>query len=257
MIGQLGFIGTGTITEAIVTGLLSSGEAIPSMVVSPRTKAIADRLSTLSSRVLVAKDNQGVIDAADTVFLAVRPDVAEGVIRELRFRSGQRVVSLIAGIRHDTLRNWIEESVDLVRAMPLPFVASRTGVTVIFPPNPQVEMLFTSLGTAVPCSNIEQFDQLTAAGALMGTYFGILEIVVGWLVEKGIGEAEARAHMTSLFFALGKVAVDEKSRPLAELRREFSTKGGFNEQMFRIFESEKGPRSIIMALESVLKRAQS
>src|SRR5690606_30209090 len=94
MIGQLGFIGTGTITEAIVTGLLSSGEAIPSMVVSPRTKAIADRLSTLSSRVLVAKDNQGVIDAADTVFLAVRPDVAEGVIRELRFRSGQRVVSL-------------------------------------------------------------------------------------------------------------------------------------------------------------------
>ena len=45
---RLGFIGTGTITEAIVTGILAGGGGTPDIIVSPRSAAT--RRSGSSSR---------------------------------------------------------------------------------------------------------------------------------------------------------------------------------------------------------------
>ena len=110
---RFGFIGTGTITEAIVTGMLAGEGPAPEIIVSPRSAATAARLAALSSTVLVARDNQHVVDAAEMVFLAVRPNVAEDVVRALRFRAGQRIVSLVATLDHATLRSWIDTPVEV------------------------------------------------------------------------------------------------------------------------------------------------
>lgn len=253
-LGRLGFIGTGTITEAIVLGILSLEGGPPAVALSPRSENIAARLASLSSKIAVAQDNQAVVDAADTVFLAVRPDVAEIVVRALQFRPGQRVVSLIATIDHAMLQSWIGVSVELVRAVPLPFVATRDGVTVIFPPDGAVEGLFAALGTAVACNSIEEFDLLATASALMGSYFGILEHVVGWLQDKGLPPEQARTYLTSLFSSLGTVATTTSSRSLEQLRHEYSTKGGLNEQMFATLKAKGGLTALTDALDGVHTR---
>ncbi|QRM57816.1 pyrroline-5-carboxylate reductase [Sinorhizobium sp. BG8] len=254
---RLGFIGTGTITEAIVTGILSGEQPASEIVVSPRSAATAARLAALSDSVLVARDNQHVVDAADVIFLAIRPNVTEEVVRALRFREGQQVVSLVATVDHETLRDWIDAPVDLVRAVPLPFVAWHGGVTVIFPPDPTVEALFTALGTAVPCNSIEEFDLLATSSALMGSYFGMLDHVVGWLQGKGVPAESARAYIAPLFASLSTVALNTPSRSLEALRHEYSTKGGLNEQMFSEFRSRGGTEALTGALESVLERVRS
>lgn len=74
---RLGFIGTSTITEAIVTGLVSSDGLTPEVFVSPRSAKTAARFADMSPQVTVTLDNQGVVDAADMLFLAVRPNVAQ------------------------------------------------------------------------------------------------------------------------------------------------------------------------------------
>lgn len=250
-----GFVGTGNITEAIVTGLLA-GEG-PAIVVSPRSAATAARLAALSERVRVAQDNQHVVDAADMVFLAIRPDVAEAVVRALRFRPGQRVVSLVATVDHAALQSWIGVPVDIVRAIPLPFVATRSGVTAIFPPDPAVEALFSGLGTAVACETIKEYDLLATASALMGSYFGIMDHAVGWLTENGLPEASARAYLASLFSSLSTVAERDASRSLEDLRHEYSTKGGLNEQIFTQFREGGGLDALTRGLDSVLKRVRS
>ena len=251
---RFGFIGTGTITEAVVTGMLSGEGPAPDIVVSPRSATTAARLAALSSTVLVARDNQHVVDATDMIFLAVRPNVAEDVVRALRFRSSQRVVSLVATLDHATLRGWIDAPVEVVRAVPLPFVARRSGVTVVFPSDRAVEALFSDLGTAVPCASIEEFDLLTTASALMGSYFGIMDHVVGWLQAKGLPPENARAYLAPLFSSLSTVAATTPTRSLEDLRHEFSTKGGLNEQMFSQFREHGGTAALTEALESVLAR---
>ncbi|WP_421594131.1 pyrroline-5-carboxylate reductase [Shinella sp. M27] len=254
---RLGFIGTGTITEAIVMGIVSRAEPSPEIIVSPRSEKTASRLAALSSQVTVAADNQHVVDAADILFLAVRPNVAEEVLRALRFRPGQQVVSLIATTDHAALRSLIGVPVDLVRAVPLPFVATGSGVTTIFPPDPTVEAFFSTLGTAVACKTIEEFDVLAAASALMGSYFGIMDHVVGWMQSKGLPRESARAYLTQHFLSLSTVAFHNPSISLEDLRHEYSTKGGLNESMFAQFNKDGGLKALAHALDVVLARIQA
>lgn len=254
---RLGFIGTGTITEAIVTGILSGEEATPEIIVSPRSVKTAARLAAASSRVTVADDNQHVANAADMLFLAIRPNVAEAVVRALHFRPGQQIVSLIATIDHATLHSWTGAEVNIVRAVPLPFVATRSGVTTIFPPAPAVEALFSTLGTAVTCKTLQEFDLLTVASALMGSYFGIMDHVVCWLQAGGLPQTSARTYMAQHFFNLSTVVMCNPSETLKDLRHEYSTKGGLNEQMFTEFSAGGGLDALARALDSVLSRVRS
>lgn len=52
---------------------------------------VASRLADKFPIVRVGADNQDVVDSADIVFLAIRPQIAEEVITELRFRADQRL----------------------------------------------------------------------------------------------------------------------------------------------------------------------
>src|SRR5438552_13200263 len=73
---KLGFIGTGALTSAIVTGLKSDPAASVSILLSPRNEHIAATLASRYTDVRVATDNQAVLDHCDTIMLAVRPQVA-------------------------------------------------------------------------------------------------------------------------------------------------------------------------------------
>jgi pyrroline-5-carboxylate reductase len=258
---KIGFVGTGTIAEAMVTGMLGSSLDVSEtsfdvseITVSPRNGEIAARLAGLSPRVRIGADNQAVVDASDVLFLAIRPQIAEEVIRALRFRAGQSVVSVIAATDRAKLKDWIDAPVEITQAIPLPFVADRAGVTAIFPPNPDVAAIFSALGSAVECETREEYDLLAAASALMGTYFGILDRTTGWLAGQGMPEDKARAYLAPLFLSLAQTAVKHGGMPLAGLRQEFSTKGGLNEQVFEDFDQKGGTQALTAALDRVMLR---
>lgn len=250
---RLGFIGTGVITEAIVTGIAGSTLDVSGMIVSPRSAGTAAGLAARFPMVTVAQDNQAVVDGADMLFLAIRPQVAREVVTALRFRPGQAVVSLIAATDHAVLEGWIGQPVELTRATPLPFVARREGVTVIYPPNAGAASIFAALGSAVECETRTEYDVLGAGSALMGTYFGILERATGWLADNGVEPAKARAYMAPLFASLSRVAVRSDS-PFDRIRHEFSTAGGLNEQVFADFDGKGGTEALTNALDRVLAR---
>ena len=246
---RLGFIGTGNITAAMVEGL--SGGA----VLSPRGAAMAADLARRFPDVTVAATNQAVVDQCDMVVLAIRPQVAEEVVRALRFRAGQKVLSLVAATPVEVIRGWIEVEVPVIRAIPLPFVADRRCVTPIIPPDPDIAALFDRMGRAVECRTQEEFDLLAVGSALMGSYFGILETAEGWLVERGLPEAAARSYMAGLFANLGLVA-EGSGKTFGALREEYSTRGGLNEQVFRVFGEEGGVAAVRSALDQVLTRVR-
>ncbi|RVP14524.1 pyrroline-5-carboxylate reductase, partial [Sinorhizobium meliloti] len=206
--------------------------------------------------VRIVKDNQQAVDAADVLFLAVRPQIAEDVIPKLKFRKGQKVVSVIAATDRPTLLGWIGEEVELTQAIPLPFVAEREGVTAIYPPNRAVAAIFAALGTAVECETREEYDLLAVGSALMATYLGILDRTTAWFAEKGLHRDKARAYIAPLFASLAQRAVRDEGTPLEELAREFSTKGGLNEQVLTDFDRGGGHRALTDALERVLLRVR-
>ncbi len=253
---KLGFVGTGAITEAVVTGLMKSRSDISAVVVSPRSTHVAARLTEMFPVVRVGADNQDVVDSADIVFLAVRPQIAEEVVKELRFREQQQVVSLIAAVQIDALASWIGVPVTITRTIPLPFVAELRGATAIYPPNDQIADLFSSLGTAVQAKDLKQYNLFGAASALMATYFGLLETSARWLEAEGMSYDQASLYLKQLFGGLSHVTDASKEQSFEAMASEFSTKGGLNEQVFTEFTENGGTKALTLALESVLKRIE-
>lgn len=253
---KLGFVGSGAITEAVVTGLMKSRADISAVVVSPRSLHVAARLAEMFPLVRVGINNQDVVDSADIVFLAIRPQIAEEVVRELRFRAQQQVVSFIAAVQIDSLAGWIDVPVTITRTIPLPFVAELRGATAIYPPNDQIADLFSSLGTAVQAEDLKQYNLFGAASALMATYFGLLETSARWLEAEGMSYDQASVYLRQLFGGLSHVTGTSKEQTFEAMASEFSTKGGLNEQVYTEFTGNGGTRALTLALDSVLKRIE-
>lgn len=251
---RMGFVGTGEITQAIVTGISKTDLADTPIHLSPRNQAIAERLAERHANVTVAADNQHVVDNADLVFLAIRPQIAEEVVRTLKFRADHHVVSLVAATPLDRLTTWINAPVRLAQAIPLPFVATLSGATAIHPPDAVAAGIFARLGKAIEVSNKTEYDLLGAASALMGTYFGILEAGTKWLENKGLSYDSGRAYLVQMFGALTETAAQSPDRSFDDIRLEFSTKGGLNEQVYTNFAADGGVKALSNALDGVFNR---
>ncbi|MCJ8518874.1 pyrroline-5-carboxylate reductase [Pseudorhizobium tarimense] len=252
-----GFIGTGTISAAMIEGMMASELDVTKVLVSPRNAEIAAGLAGRFSKVEVATSNQAVVDEAEILVLAVRPQVAEEVLSSLQVPSHRKIISVIAATEHSKLGSWMGccES-EIIRAIPLPFVADRSGVTAIYPGDSVASELFAALGEAVECRDQNEFDLLAVGSSMMGAYYGLMERVGGWLVEHGMDDRTASRYLTPLFASLSQVAVTSPGASYSGLRREFSTEGGLNEQVFREFEENGGSSALLKALDGVLERVR-
>ncbi|NDR55411.1 pyrroline-5-carboxylate reductase [Aliiruegeria sabulilitoris] len=254
---RLGFIGTGAITEAIVTGLLRTEAEVGEILLSERNRTVSARLEAASARVRVCADNQQIAETSDLLFLAVRPQDAHAVLEPLRLREGQHVCSLIATIPSETLQGWFRTPVRIFRAIPLPAVAELRGVTALFPNDPVGEALFGPLGTVVAARSLDEFDAYATASALMGTYFGILETATDWMCETGIERDTAQAYLTPVFLGLARTAAEAPERSFSTLRDEHSTPGGLNEQVFSTFAANGGTEALTKALNAAGARVRN
>src|SRR5215469_6895514 len=167
---RLGFLGTGTITSAMVSGLCAA-EAGYEIRVSPRNAERASDLARRFPRVTVAEGNQQLVDWSETVVIAVRPQVAEAVLGELRFRENQRAISVISGFHAERLRRLIAPVTHLTRAVPLPSTAKRRCPTGIYPQDDFAARMFGLMGEAFTADTEEAFDAFCVATATMATYF--------------------------------------------------------------------------------------
>ncbi|HWL80601.1 MAG TPA: pyrroline-5-carboxylate reductase [Roseomonas sp.] len=250
---KLGFIGVGTITAAIVEGLCKTQPEIE-IILSPRNAETAAALAARYGNVRVAVGNQAVLDESEIVVLAVRPQIADEVLRALRFRGDHHVLSLIATVSLDYLRSATAPAGRVTRAVPLPMVAMQEGPTAIFPGDEKVRSLFERIGTAIVLENEAEFDVFTAATAVMASYFAFAGTVTGWMERGGISPEKARAFVGQMLQGLSRTAPE---RDFATLADEHQTRGGINEQVVRHVAPGGVIPDLDAALDAVLVRLKS
>ena len=132
---KLGFIGTGKIASSVITGISRSSIKYSKIYISSRNGKIAKNLKKKFKRIYIEKDNQRIIDNCNWIFLAVTPTVGERIIKNLRFKSNQTIISFISTITIPQLKKTIQVKADIVRAIPLPPISLKKGPVPICPPN--------------------------------------------------------------------------------------------------------------------------
>ena len=230
---KLGFVGTGALTAAIVMGLKSlPGETTP-VVVSPRNEEIAADLAARYPDVRVALDNQAVLDDCDTVMLAVGPQIAREVLRELRFRQDHHVVSLIATVSAEEIAALVAPATHVGKALPMPMIARLQGATLVCPPDPIAATFFGRLGQVIEVEAANEFDALTVVTATYASYFKYLDTIHAWVRSQGVSGDKARDYITNIYKALANAPDTAPDADFMHLAQDYATRGGINEQVLR------------------------
>ncbi|MFE0013812.1 pyrroline-5-carboxylate reductase [Mesorhizobium sp. NPDC059054] len=251
---KLGFIGTGALTAAIVTGLKSFADNAVSVLLSPRNEEIASGLASRFEDVQVAPDNQAVLDGSDTAMLAVRPQNAHEVIPSLRFRPDHHIVSLIATLSLQEIGKLVAPAHRLTKALPMPMIALRQGATIICPPDPEIAAFFGKLGKAVEVEDAREFDALSVVTATYASYFKYLDTIHAWLRGQGVDEARGRDYIAALFKALANAPDTAPEADFVHLSQDYATRGGINEQILRELTNAGLFETFNASLDGVHKR---
>lgn len=246
-----GFIGTGAITSALVTGLCTSDTPPEAIWVSPRNREKAAHLADAYAPVQVAESNQDVIDRADLVVLAVLPQHKAEILEPLAFRSDQTVIHLLAGTPIDLIRPLVAPATEIVRAVPLPCTAIHKGPIALFPQNDGVTAFFNPLGTVIPLDREDQLETLSIVTALMAPFYAMTETVTAWTAAEGIARDKAATYAAAMFGALAAIAETTPDGDIPALVAESMTPGGLNEQAMATIDAHGGFSSLTHALDAV------
>jgi len=251
---KLGFIGTGKIASSVITGICGSNIRYSKIYISSRNSKIASRLNKKFKRIYVEKDNQKIIDRCDWVFLAVTPKVGGNIIKKLKFRSSQKVISFISTITIPELKKMIKVKADIVRAIPLPPISLKKGPVPICPPNKKVKRFFDKIGSTIEIKNEKLSINFWTTSGMMASYYDMLREMSDWLVKKGIKRLDAQKYITSLFLALSEDAVVNSKKDLKFLVKESQTPKGLNEQGLKEMTKRKVYKSVVNTLNNIHKR---
>ena len=251
---NLGFIGTGKITSSVVTGICRSKISFKKIVLSPRNRNVAKKLKRQFRKVSIAKNNQEIVNSCNWIFLAVTPTVGQKIIKNLKFKSSQIIVSFISTMTLFQLKKAIKVKATIVRAIPLPPISLRKGPVPLFPPNKKVKFFFDKLGTTVEISNEKLSKNFWSTSGMMAPFYELLNTMSNWLVKRGVKRDKAQKYVTSLFVALSEDAVVKSNKDLKYLVKESQTPRGLNEQGVKELRKAGFYRSTEKTLNSILKR---
>ena len=253
---KIGFLGTGKIASSVITGICSSKIFYNKILISPRNKTIAKNLKRKFKNIIIAKNNQEIVDNCNWIFLSITPSVGQKIIKELKFKSNQTVISFVSTITLTQLKKAIKVKAKIVRAIPLPPISLKKGPVPICPPNTKVKDFFNKIGTTIEIKNEKSSINFWSTSGMMAPFYELLRIMSNWLVKKGIKRDNAQKYITSLFLALSEDAAVNAKKDLKYLVKESQTPKGLNEQGVRELTKLGFYKKVEKTLNSIHKRLE-
>jgi len=251
---KLGFIGTGKIASSVISGICSSKINYKRIIISRRSKIISQSLKKKFKRITIEKDNQEIINTCDWIFLSVTPTVGEKIIKNLKFKSNQTIISFISTITLAKLKKAVKVKAKIIRAIPLPPISLKKGPVPICPPNKKVKAFFDKIGTTVEIKNEKLSINFWSISGMMAPFYELLRVMTEWLIKRGVKRNNAQKYITSLFLALSEDAVINSKKDLKYLVKESQTPKGLNEQGVKELTKASFYRSLEKTLNSIHKR---
>ena len=260
---RIGLIGTGTMGQALIQGLLANGasrRALQAADPSARTRRDVQRRFRLS----VTEDNARVVRRSDIVILAVKPQQFPDVLAQIAPHVGRRqlVISIAAGIRLPWLASWLP-GVPLVRVMPnLPatvgcgWSAIALGGTATARHRAIAKALFGAVGEVVELPE-RQFDAVTAVSGSGPAY--VFFLVDAWeQAARRLGLPASVARRAVAQTLEGSVRLLRATDvPASALIRRVASKGGTTEAALNVFAARRIARHVADAVHAATRRSRA
>jgi pyrroline-5-carboxylate reductase len=181
---RVAFIGGGNMTRAIVLGMLRNSYPPGNILVSEPDAGRRAALEAEMDGVTLSASNAEVARRADTVVLAVKPQVLPAACKDLAATvqvSRPLIVSIAAGTRGADIDAWLGGNLAVVRVMPNQPALLGLGVAGLVgneragePELNRAERIIEATGTVVRVDSEADIDAVTAVSGSGPAYFFLL-----------------------------------------------------------------------------------
>ncbi len=259
MAPKLLVVGGGKMGSALLTGLIAAGWApAADLVVSDPDPAQRDRLAEAHPRLQVVD----APIAADDALLAVKPDVAEGVLRTLAAVGVGRVLSIVAGLSTARLEAALGPGRVVVRSMPNTPSLVGCGVAAISGGGAATaadldwaEGILGSVGTVVRLPE-RHLDAVTGVSGSGPAYiYLVAEAMIDGGVAAGLTREVSRRLVVGTMLGSARMMAETDDDP-GELRAAVTSPGGTTAAALRTLEFKAVRSAFIEAVAAATERSK-
>jgi pyrroline-5-carboxylate reductase len=231
----IGFIGSGNMGEALINGLLVSGQSQPDNIICSDIRQ--ERLDELKTQfgIRTTTDNIQVIETADIIILAVKPQIMADVVSEIAdvLDLTKVVISIAAGVPMEAIESLLNKQLRLIRAMPNVCVAVREGATAIAAgkhcKKEDIELamaIFNSVGRCIFLKENYLMDAITGLSGSGPAYiFMIVDALADAGVKVGLSRKESQLLASQTVLGAAKMLLETKIHP-SQLKDMVTSPGG-------------------------------
>lgn len=230
---KLGFIGTGTITSAVVQGLAPEGHEI---IVSERSRAKSKALAEAYGNVTAAPNAQ-VVEEAEAICIALLPEHVDTALGGLPFREGQRILSFMADVPLGRVQALCAPATVEAVVLPFPAIAHRRAPLLAWPRSELAEALFAN-HDLFTMQSAEEFKALLSAQAVLSPAATLVATAADWAAGQGASADTAEDFLRKL------VAANLSASSLGALMDALNTPGGYNARLREHMEQAGMPAAL-------------
>jgi pyrroline-5-carboxylate reductase len=262
---EIAFIGAGNMASSIIGGLLEQGILAECMRAADPFPESLNRLQE-STGIKTYTDNASAIRGADVVILAVKPQVMNQVLADIRESVAHQhalVISIAAGITIESMEKGLGEKTPIVRCMPNTPALLQAGATALYANqharsdhSSAAERIMAAVGTTCWVDEEAKLDAVTAlSGSGPAYFFLFMEAMTAAGAGMGLDEETSRTLAIQTGLGACRMA-DEGDVDLVELRRRVTSPGGTTQAAIESFEEQDLRGIIDTAMQAALERAR-
>lgn len=262
---KIGFIGAGKMAQAMIEGMVTSKlipqENIMASAVSQKTiNQVVENYG-----ISVSLHNKEVARFADILILAVKPDLHDLVISQIKeeIKKEAIIVTIAAGITLADIENWFGFRVKAVRTMPNTPSLVGEGMSALCPNEVlsedeimEVEQLFHCFGKT------ERLDEklMDAIPSISGSspayVYMFIEAMADGGVRQGIPREKAYRLAAQAVLGAAKMVLETGKHP-GELKDNVCTPGGATIEAVTTLEREQFRGAVLSAMESCTNKIKN
>ncbi|UCG25298.1 MAG: pyrroline-5-carboxylate reductase [Chloroflexota bacterium] len=243
---KIAFIGSGTMAEAMIRGLLNQKLVKPEQIIATGPRPERGRRLRERHQIQVTTDNCAAAEEGQIVVLSVKPQVLPEAMAEIRghLRRQDLVLSIIAGMPIRVIADGLAHAA-VARAMPNTPAQIGQGISVwtVTPEvgdnqKRQAQAILASLGQE---EFVDDEDYLDMATALSGTGPAYVFLLMEAMIDAGVHMGFSRRVAKQLVFQTMRGSVefaDQSNLHVAELRNQVTSPGGTTAAA--LYHMEKG-----------------
>ncbi len=233
---RIACVGGGNMGTSLLMGLKEKGYAREQLCVSEPSAIRRDLLQDMGLSTF--SSNAEVVNQADVVIIAVKPQIMPSVLAELKGIIAQStlVISIAAGIPLAALSRGLGENHRIIRCMPNTPALKGAGITGMYSASnldkSETKLIESILGAVGKTLWLETEAQLNAVTAVSGSgpayFFYLTECLIETAQELGLSESTSKLLATETAYGAA-VMLQDSEADAASLRHSVTSPGGTTE----------------------------